>query len=66
MNLKRIIPALLMAITLVAAPQAPKTAPKSAPKTADTKAAPASALLDINSASAEELARSRLNVDYQA
>jgi competence protein ComEA len=54
-NLKRIIPALLMAITLVAAPQAPKTAPKSAPKTADTKAAPASALLDINSASAEEL-----------
>lgn len=55
MNLKRIIPALLMAITLVAAPQAPKTVPKSAPKTADTKAAPASALLDINSASAEEL-----------
>jgi competence protein ComEA len=54
-NLKRIIPALLMAITLVAAPQAPKTVPKSAPKTADTKAAPASALLDINSASAEEL-----------
>jgi len=44
-----------MAITLVAAPQAPKTVPKSAPKTADTKAAPASALLDINSASAEEL-----------
>lgn len=55
MHLKRIIPALLMAITLLAAPQAPKTAPKSAPKTADTKAAPASALLDINSASAEEL-----------
>ena len=55
MHLKRIIPALLMAITLVAAPQAPKSAPKSAPKTADTKAAPASALLDINSASAEEL-----------
>jgi len=54
-HLKRIIPALLMAITLVAAPQAPKSAPKSAPKTADTKAAPASALLDINSASAEEL-----------
>ena len=55
MHLKRIIPALLMAITLVAAPQAPKSAPKSAPKTADTKAAPPSALLDINSASAEEL-----------
>jgi len=54
-HLKRIIPALLMAITLVAAPQAPKSAPKSAPKTADTKAAPPSALLDINSASAEEL-----------
>ena len=55
MNLTRIITALLMAITLVAAPQAPKTVPKSAPKTADTKAAPASALLDINSASAAEL-----------
>jgi competence protein ComEA len=55
MRLNRIIPALLIAISLLAAPQTPKSAPKTDPKAATTKAAPAAALLDINSASAADL-----------
>lgn len=59
MKLARLFPALLMAISLIAAPQ---TAPKSTPK-ADTKkavqtapkAVPAADLIDINSASAADL-----------
>ena len=51
MKLRQLIPALLLAVSLYAAPQ---TAPKTAPKMA-AKAAPSAALLDLNSATAGQL-----------
>jgi competence protein ComEA len=59
MKLTQLIPALLIAVSLIAAPQTPsKSAPKADPKTAvkaPSKAVPAADLLDINSATTKEL-----------
>jgi DNA uptake protein ComE-like DNA-binding protein len=56
MKLTRLILALVAAISLMAAPQAPATSTtKAASKTA-AKAAPAASLLDINTATADQLA----------
>ncbi|MBZ5617196.1 MAG: helix-hairpin-helix domain-containing protein [Acidobacteriia bacterium] len=59
MRLTQLVPALLIAISLVAAPQTPtKSAPKADPKTAvkaAPKAVPKADLIDINSATAEQL-----------
>ncbi len=54
MKLTRWILVLLTALTLAAAPQATKSAAKTDTKSTTTKA-PTSALVDINSASADEL-----------
>ena len=51
MKLRQLIPALLLAVSLYAAPQTPA---KTAAKTA-VKAAPSAALLDLNSATAGQL-----------
>ncbi len=51
MKLNRILLAFLLAVSLFAAPQAPSKAPAKAPKTAIAKPA----LVDINSASADDL-----------
>ena len=57
MKLIRLIPALLLGASLIAAPQStPKKVPDAVKtQVKDTKAAPAAALVDINSASAEDL-----------
>ena len=55
MKIVRYLLVLLMAVTLVAAPQAKKAPAKVPAKAANSKAAATTALIDINSASAAEL-----------
>ena len=56
MRLTRLILALAAAISLMAAPQAPATSASKTATKAATKAAPAASLLDINTATADQLA----------
>jgi DNA uptake protein ComE-like DNA-binding protein len=55
MKMTRLILALVAAVTLMAAPQAPATSAAKTASKAAAKATPASSLLDINSATAEQL-----------
>src|SRR6267154_848395 len=56
MNLMRLVPALVLAISLIAAPQTPsKSVPKADSKAAVKSPPKAAELIDINSASAEQL-----------
>ncbi len=55
LNLTRVVVALVTALTLAAAPQASGKADAKAPSASAAKAAPATDLLDINSATADQL-----------